>query len=193
MAISPHLPENAGRSHRRHRAQPRLDPIDAVADYLVADRGETRIVVTSIDEADVREIARAPSGARGLGRHARSRPTASPARASRTRASTALPRVLGHYVARLGLLTLPRAVAKMTGVRPARSGLRDRGLLREGCGRTWPCSTPRRSPTARPTRSRINSRRDRRLVVNGEVVIDGGEHTGALPGRVLRRGPAGVA
>jgi hypothetical protein len=24
-------------------------------------------------------------------------------------------------------------------------------------------------------------------VVNGEIVIDGGDHTGALPGRVLRR------
>lgn len=25
------------------------------------------------------------------------------------------------------------------------------------------------------------------VVVNGEVVTDGGDHTGALPGRVLRR------
>ena len=27
------------------------------------------------------------------------------------------------------------------------------------------------------------------VVVNGEVVVDGGDHTGALPGRVLRRRP----
>jgi hypothetical protein len=25
------------------------------------------------------------------------------------------------------------------------------------------------------------------VVVNGQVVIDGGDHTGAVPGRVLRR------
>jgi len=25
------------------------------------------------------------------------------------------------------------------------------------------------------------------------VVVDSGEHTGALPGRVLRRGPGGIA
>jgi len=25
------------------------------------------------------------------------------------------------------------------------------------------------------------------VVVNGEVVVDGGDHTGALPGRVVRR------
>jgi N-acyl-D-aspartate/D-glutamate deacylase len=27
------------------------------------------------------------------------------------------------------------------------------------------------------------------VLVNGEVVVDGGDHTGALPGRVLRRAP----
>jgi N-acyl-D-amino-acid deacylase len=26
------------------------------------------------------------------------------------------------------------------------------------------------------------------VVVNGQIVIDGGDHTGAMPGRVLRRG-----
>ena len=30
------------------------------------------------------------------------------------------------------------------------------------------------------------------VVVNGDVVIDEAEHTGALPGRVLRRGAHGV-
>jgi N-acyl-D-amino-acid deacylase len=30
------------------------------------------------------------------------------------------------------------------------------------------------------------------VIVNGVVVIDAGEHTGALPGQVLRRGPHGV-
>jgi N-acyl-D-aspartate/D-glutamate deacylase len=30
------------------------------------------------------------------------------------------------------------------------------------------------------------------VIVNGEVVIDGGDHTGALPGSVLRRGVDGT-
>ena len=30
------------------------------------------------------------------------------------------------------------------------------------------------------------------VIVNGAVVIDQGEHTGALPGQVLRRQPDGV-
>jgi N-acyl-D-amino-acid deacylase len=31
------------------------------------------------------------------------------------------------------------------------------------------------------------------VLVNGQVVIDDSEHTGALPGHVLRRGAQGVA
>ena len=31
------------------------------------------------------------------------------------------------------------------------------------------------------------------VIVNGVVVVDAGRHTGALPGKVLRRGPTGVS
>jgi N-acyl-D-aspartate/D-glutamate deacylase len=67
-------------------------------------------------------------------------------------------------------------------------GLPDRGLLRAGAwadvtvfdpARITDCSTyeePHRSAAGVST-----------VVVNGQVVIDGGDHTGALPGRVLRR------
>ena len=40
---------------------------------------------------------------------------------------------------------------------------------------------PHQDPTGIPT-----------VIVNGVVVIDTGDHTGALPGRVLRRTAAGV-
>ena len=90
----------ASRFHRISRSSPaapsaisparaRADPLDAVCDYLIADRGHTRIVV------DV-HVGRGRPGNRPLGKTCwwaptapRSRPTARPARASRTRASTA--------------------------------------------------------------------------------------------------------
>ena len=37
------------------------DPIDAVADFLIEDRGATRVLVTSISEHDVCEIVRSPT------------------------------------------------------------------------------------------------------------------------------------
>ena len=39
----------------------RCDPLDAVCDVIIADKGATRIVVRSMSEADVRAIAADPS------------------------------------------------------------------------------------------------------------------------------------
>src|SRR5262250_645179 len=60
MAISPQMPENAGRTLGDIARSRGTDPIDAVAEYVVADRGETRILITSMTDADVHEITRAP-------------------------------------------------------------------------------------------------------------------------------------
>src|SRR5499427_5161032 len=60
VAISPQMPENAGRTLGDIARSRGTDPIDAVADYVVADRGETRILITSMTDADVHEITRAP-------------------------------------------------------------------------------------------------------------------------------------
>ena len=39
----------------------RCDPLDAVCDVIIADKGATRIVVRSMSEADIRAIAADPS------------------------------------------------------------------------------------------------------------------------------------
>ena len=46
------------------------------------------------------------------------------------------PRLIGRYARDLGLLTLPQAIHKMTGMAATALGLADRGVLREGfaCG-----------------------------------------------------------
>src|SRR5689334_23758365 len=43
------------------------------------------------------------------------------------------PRILGVYVRERGVLRLEDAVRKMTSLNAAKIGLRDRGLVREGC------------------------------------------------------------
>jgi N-acyl-D-amino-acid deacylase len=98
------------------------------------------------------------------------------------------PRVLGEFVRERELVGLEEAVRKMTSAPAARLGLSDRGLLRDGqladivifdplavrSNATY--DHPRRYPTG------IDY-----VVVNGVVVIDEGHHSGATPGRVLRR------
>ena len=66
IAISPHQPHYSGQTMgdiARHRD---CDPLDAVCDYLIADRGHTRILITSMDELDVQEITFLPQATKVL-------------------------------------------------------------------------------------------------------------------------------
>ncbi len=99
------------------------------------------------------------------------------------------PRILGQFVRDEGLLSLEEAVRKMTSAPAARLGLPDRGLLRDGHASDLVVFDPVR------VRSNATYDEPRRypdgieyVAVNGELVVDGGVHTGALPGRALRRG-----
>jgi N-acyl-D-amino-acid deacylase len=98
-------------------------------------------------------------------------------------------RILGQFVRDEGLLSLEEAVRKMTGAPADRLGLTDRGLLRDG----WWADLV----VFDPARVRSNATYDQPrqfpdgidyVAVNGQLVVDGGVHTGALPGRALRHG-----
>ncbi|MBA3670932.1 MAG: D-aminoacylase [Gemmatimonadaceae bacterium] len=101
------------------------------------------------------------------------------------------PRILGRYVREQKLLTLEDAVRKMTGGVAARLGLRDRGLLREGMfADVVVFDDATIMDLATPEKPHQISRGVEQLFVNGVQVLRDGKHTGATPGRVLRR-PAG--
>jgi N-acyl-D-amino-acid deacylase len=188
VAISPHLPDHAGRTLGDIARSRGVDPIDAVADYLVSDRGETRVLITSMADADVREITRAPWVTVGSDGNALAIDGVTGQGKPHPRYYGTHARVLGPCVRDLRLFTLEQAVAKTTGVAARALGLTDRGLLRPGA---WadvvvfdPARIGDRSTYAEPHRYATGVGT---VVVNGQVVIDGGDHTGALPGRVLRR------
>jgi N-acyl-D-aspartate/D-glutamate deacylase len=191
VAVSPQRPDSAGQTFGALARRRGVDPLDAVCDHLLADGGHTRILVTSMAEADVREIARtpwvlvgsdgnslAPYGPTGQGKpHPRYYGT--------------FARVLGLCARDLGLLSLPQAIWKMTGGSAAALGLADRGLLREGyCADVAVFDPSRVAERATYDDPHQYAAGVSTVLVNGQVVIDGGDHTGALPGRVLRRRPA---
>ncbi len=98
------------------------------------------------------------------------------------------PRVLGHYVRDLGLLSLEQAVYKMTGLSAARFGLRDRGVLRVGACADLvlfdPATIADRATFEAPTRAAAGIDQ---VFVNGRCVWRDGGPTGVRPGRALRR------
>ena len=96
------------------------------------------------------------------------------------------PRVLGRYVREEKILWLEEAVKKMTSVTAERFGLADRGVIRKG---TWadlvlfdPQTVTDRATFTDPHQYPVGIPW---VIVNGMVVIEQGQHTGALPGQVL--------
>jgi N-acyl-D-amino-acid deacylase len=194
ISVSPHLPQHAGDTFGRLAAACGEDPVDTVCDYLVRDRGATRVLITSIAEDDIRTIVRSPKAFVGsdgncvadYGTVAQGLP--------HPRFYGTFPRIIGHYVHEERLLPLETAIHKMTGG-PARAlGLKERGLLREGWhadlaifdGADFKDRATYQNPHQYPSGARTT------VIVNGRVVVENARHTGALPGRVLRRAADGA-
>lgn len=97
------------------------------------------------------------------------------------------PRVLGVYVRQKKLLRLEDAMRKMTSQNAVKIGVYDRGLLRPGNYADITLFDPERvidrATYAEPFRY---SEGIEYVIVNGQVVLRHGQHTGARPGRALR-------
>lgn len=101
------------------------EPIDLVADLLLANDGEVTIISHSMREDDVRRVLAWPFamiGSDGVPKPGLMHP----------RWAGTFARVLGHYARDLGLLSIPEAVRKMTGATAQRFGLTGRGLITDG-------------------------------------------------------------
>jgi N-acyl-D-aspartate/D-glutamate deacylase len=100
-------------------------------------------------------------------------------------------RVLGHYVRDAHLLTLEEAVRKMTTLPASILQLKDRGQIRQGLAADIAVFDP---ATVGETNSfekpKSYATGVAYVLVNGVLVIDKGEHTGARPGKAIRHTPA---
>jgi len=97
-------------------------------------------------------------------------------------------RILARYVRELRVLRLEDAVRRMTSLPATTFALKDRGFVREGC---WadlvvfdPAKVQDRATFADPHQYATGFKR---VFVNGVAVVENDEHTGAKPGRTLRR------
>jgi N-acyl-D-amino-acid deacylase len=107
--------------------------------------------------------------------------------------------LLSHWVRRKQAFTLEQAVRMLTLVPATLWGFADRGLVREGMAADFvvfdPATIAAEVPEVvddLPAGARRLVQRTRGIaatIVNGEVLLRDGKHTGALPGRLLR-GPA---
>jgi N-acyl-D-amino-acid deacylase len=96
-------------------------------------------------------------------------------------------RFLGHYVRDRELMPMAEAIHRLTGLPAHNWKLEDRGCLDEGCFADLvvfdPAGVRDHATFDEPQRyaSGVSA-----VFVNGVQVLSDGEHTGALPGRVVR-------
>ena len=158
------------------------DPATTLMTLIAAARAkqaDESVVARGMDERDVASIMRWPftdfcSDGALDGAHPRGFGT--------------FPRVLGHYVRDLHVLTLEDAVRKMTSLSARNVGITDRGIIRPGLAADLVLFDPKTiTDHATMKDPHAVSTGIERVWVNGEVVFDRGTTTGRHPGRVLRR------
>ena len=98
------------------------------------------------------------------------------------------PRVLGHYSRDVGLFGLEEAVRKMTSLTAQTFGIKDRGVVAEGCFADLVLFDPKEiidsATFAEPVKPAAGISR---VFVNGSCVWQEGAATGLRPGRGLQR------
>jgi N-acyl-D-aspartate/D-glutamate deacylase len=193
ISISPNLPQYAGRTIAQLALDRGHDPIDVVCDYLLEDRGATRVLVISIAEDDIREIVRSRSALVGSDGNCVATYGTVGQGMPHPRFYGTFPRVIGRYVKEQKLLSLETAIHKMTGATAQALHLADRGVLKDGYRADITLFDPDdfadRSTYGDPHQYPTGVRTT--VIVNGTLVVENAQHTGATPGRVLRRSAAG--
>ena len=163
------------------------NPYNVVFDLVLESGDATQCVMLQrMSEDDVRKVichnavmvgsdgnSLAPYGDMGKGKpHPRSYGT--------------YPRILAKFVREDKVLTLQEAIRKMTSFPAQKLGLRDRGILKEGmCADIVLFDLAAIQDKATFTDPHQYPSGIEYVIVNGEVVVDEGEHIGTLAGKVL--------
>jgi N-acyl-D-amino-acid deacylase len=194
---APRTPELIGKTIQFIADQRTLEPFDVYFDMIIENGRDVEAIFDYIDEANIRILLQHPavmicSDGEVLAPYGflNDPPPYSPCSYGE------FPGVLERYVRDEPVLTLQEAIRKMTSFPAQRLGVMDRGVLRPGAWadivvfdlerihdratnlypHTYPFENyPHSYPEGIDT-----------VLVNGAVVVEQAEHTGALPGMVLK-------
>ena len=156
------------------------DPADTAFDLLLEENARVGMIIFSMDEERMRMGLRHPLGMVCTDGLLGGRP--------HPRVYGTFPRILGRYVREKRDLSLEEAIRKMTSLPARRLGLKDRGTLAEGAAADIVVF----NPTTIADRATYDNPRQyplgiRQVIVNGVLAVEGGQHTGKLGGKVLKR------
>jgi N-acyl-D-aspartate/D-glutamate deacylase len=160
------------------------DPMDTCIELMAEEGGNISGIFHAMSEDDVRAVMKLPwvsiaSDGSAINLDAPGVP--------HPRNYSTNVRVLGHYARDQKVLSLPEAVRKMTSLPAQILGLADRGQLKEGFAAdiaVFDAARVRETNSFEQPKSYAEG--VSYVLVNGVVVIDKGQHTGARAGKALR-------
>jgi N-acyl-D-amino-acid deacylase len=179
VVLSDQLDEVSGRTLQEISESAAQEPATAAFDILLEDP-HAGLIAHWVSEEDLREVMR---------HHCQmvSSDSSEPGPLAHPRTYGTFPKVLGQYVRRDNVLTWEEAIRKMTGFAARRFGLQDRGLILDG----WhadlvvlnPDTVTARATFEEPDRYPVGIDY---VIVDGRIVVDGGQYDGRACGKVLK-------
>lgn len=171
----------------------RKEPFEFMRDILIEEKNQVGMVVFMMDEENLKRVlshplvgigcdgsAIAPYGLLGGGKpHPRSYGT--------------FPRVLGKYIREEKILTTEEMIKKMTSIPAERFGFSGRGKLQTGYFADLVIFDEEKiidkATYEEPHQYPVGIEY---VLVNGQMVVESGNHTGLLPGKILRKKVEGI-
>jgi N-acyl-D-amino-acid deacylase len=183
-----HLPEDqkySGKSLSQIAADRQQEWVDALMELLLRERGRLSAMFFLASEENIRLQLREPWIKFGTDAEGEDPQTA--VGLTHPRSYGTFPRILGRYVREERILPLEEAIRKMSSAVAERLSISDRGLLKQNFFADVVVFNPNtimdRATYEKPQQL---SEGVRFVLVNGQMVVREGVHTGAKPGRVVR-------
>ncbi len=184
--LNPDLKKYEGMTIAQIAVEQKKDPIDALMDFVTADRAASQNIIFIMNEDDVRAALKDRLVAFCTDSSAEAEDGIFSREKSHPRGWASTAQILSKYVRDEKLLPLEEAVRKMTSMSASRAHLFDRGVLREGMAAdvvTFDLANVALNSTyADPLHYSTGFPY---VAVNGALVVDEGKITEARPGKIL--------
>jgi N-acyl-D-amino-acid deacylase len=185
--VNPDLKQFTGKTVAQIAAEQKKDPLDALMDFVLADKGQSSALYFIASEDDLQYGLKQPWTSIGLDAGELSLDGLLFEPHTHPRAFGSMPRFLGHYSRDLHLLPVEQAIRKITSLPAQREHLSGRGLIKEGFFADITLFDPQsildRATYAEPAQISTGVKY---VLVNGQLEYENGHLTGVKAGRPLR-------
>jgi N-acyl-D-amino-acid deacylase len=187
QVLNPELAKYEGMTLEEIGRAMNKDPKDAAMDIAIADRGNSGVVISIMEDQDVRVAVSNPIVTFGSDSPAQAEDGPLSKTKAHPRAFGTFPRIIAQYVNEQHTMRLEEAVRKMTSLAASRVGLMDRGILRPGMLADITVFDPKTIKDVATYNDPLHYSLGVKFVfVNGRPVVWDGSITEERPGRALR-------